>query len=427
MLQIGISLKLYTAVVMIVLLIAALVERRYQDTRVRLFIWMLVSDIVVLLCEAQVDYGTAHWNDERFFAHHVIACVLMVGFYSFQYLFCSYYVSLIEDIAEVSIHRNQIILPVCVAFAFLWCLSAWDGFIYRITSRGFEAGPAYVFGQAGQFIVTGYLLYLIWIHRNKLGGKNVLLLLTCLVLPVSVYVLRLFLPAVTFYTAVILSFSILLIYVYNFWEQRYQLVTQKMQIAEEQKAVTISEIGPHFIYNVLNSIYYLCEKDPPMARKAVGEFSEYLRANLNGLESTDLIPASKELEHVRHYLNLEKMRFGDDLQVVMDIETEDFMLPPLTLQPLVENAVKHGVMQREEGGMVRLVIRKRASGVSIRIEDDGVGFDPAKVRDDKGVHLGIASVEKRLWLMCRGSLEIDSKPGQGTVVIIEIQKPRRVE
>ena len=94
-----------------------------------------------------------------------------------------------------------------------------------------------------------------------------------------------------------------------------------------------------------------------------------MRANLNGVEERHLIPGGKELAHVQHYLNLERMRFGEDLQVEMDLETEDFLLPPLTLQPLVENAVKHGVMQKEEGGTVRIVTRRTKNGTVVRESD----------------------------------------------------------
>jgi sensor histidine kinase YesM len=191
-------------------------------------------------------------------------------------------------------------------------------------------------------------------------------------------------------------------------------------MAEERMAVMMSQIGPHFIYNVLNSIYYLCRKDPEQAQTAVGEFAEYLRANLDGIEHKQLIPAQQELAHVRNYLNLEQMRFGEDLQVELDLQTEDFMIPPLTLQPLVENAVKHGVMKRETGGTVRLVTRREKDRTVVLVEDNGVGFDPDRIQEDGKVHIGIRNVRERLWNMCRATLEIDSRIGVGTEVRIKI-------
>ena len=112
----------------------------------------------------------------------------------------------------------------------------------------------------------------------------------------------------------------------------------------------LSQIRPHFLFNTLNSIYVLCEKDPEVAQKAIGEFSEYLRGNFEGLENETVIPFSREIEHVRHYLNLEKMRFGSLLHVIYDLDGSEFMIPPLTLQPLAENAVKHGIMRKKDAG-----------------------------------------------------------------------------
>lgn len=120
------------------------------------------------------------------------------------------------------------------------------------------------------------------------------------------------------------------------------------------------------------------------AKQATLAFADYLRMNMSTLNTRELVPFSRELDHIKTYLFLEQLRFGAELQVVMDIGTTDFMLPALTVQPLVENAVKWGIGKREDGGTVRLTTRMTPLGVEIVVSDDDVGFDTKKAPPEDG-------------------------------------------
>ena len=141
---------------------------------------------------------------------------------------------------------------------------------------------------------------------------------------------------------------------------------------------------------------------------------------MDSLQSVTTIPAARELEHIRCYLSLEAIRFGEKLHTVYDIETEDFFVPALGLQPLVENAVRHGVTKREEGGTVSIRTCQTQWAYLVFIEDDGVGFDPTAPQE--GSHLGIENVRSRLEAQCGGSLTVHSQPGVGTRVEVCIPK-----
>ena len=123
------------------------------------------------------------------------------------------------------------------------------------------------------------------------------------------------------------------------------------ELEESRIAITLSQLQPHFIYNVLNSIYHLCDRDPKLAQEAVDKFSDYLRNNMKSIEQKEPIPFEEEYQHIQTYLSLEKIRFRT-LEIIYDIDIVNFMLPPLTVQPLVENAVKHGVTKKRGGGSV---------------------------------------------------------------------------
>lgn len=207
---------------------------------------------------------------------------------------------------------------------------------------------------------------------------------------------------------------------YKNQEQRF--MEQEEELASNRIMIMMSQIQPHFLYNSLNSIYYLCKKDPEAARQAISDFSDYLRGNLESLKRTTPIPFETELEHIKVYLALEKMRFDEELNIVYDIETTAFSVPALTVQPLVENAVKHGVGKALNGGTVTIKTKEYQEYFEVRICDDGVGYNQKAMKEDGKTHIGIENVRKRLWKMSRATLEIVGEEGKGTTAVIRLPK-----
>ena len=199
----------------------------------------------------------------------------------------------------------------------------------------------------------------------------------------------------------------------------------RAQLQESRIAIMISQIQPHFIYNTLGTIQQLCKEDPEQAARLVQNFSIYLRGNFSELDNTVPIRFAKELEHVRCYTEIELIRFPD-MTVRYDIQTEEFLLPALTVQPLVENAIKHGLMGLEEGGTVTVSAYEDQTDYCICVSDDGIGFDVSGLMDTKK-HIGLRNVRERLQAMCGGSLTIESQPGVGTRALIRIPKEGKEE
>jgi len=196
------------------------------------------------------------------------------------------------------------------------------------------------------------------------------------------------------------------------------------KLAESRISIMLSQIQPHFLYNALAVISRLCDKDPAKAKRATINFSNYLRANMNLLERTEPIPFENELNHTISFLNLEKAMYGEALNVIYDVQEKYFRLPALTMQPIVENAVKHGIGKKEGGGTVTISTREDENNYLVIISDDGTGFEQGKIADDGQQHIGINNVRLRLSAQCGGSLEIESKPGAGTTATIIIPKTR---
>lgn len=196
-------------------------------------------------------------------------------------------------------------------------------------------------------------------------------------------------------------------------------ITLDAELAKSRISTLMSQIHPHFIYNTLGSIEQLCELDPPKAAKLVNDFSKYLRGNFGEIDNTRLIRVSKELEHTEYYIGIEKVRFPD-IEFITEMSCCDFSVPALTIQPIVENAVKHGILKREAGGTVRVRIYETDSSYFITVKDNGVGFDVSELKDDN--HIGLRNIRSRLEAMCGGFLHIESILGVGTKITVEIPK-----
>ena len=164
----------------------------------------------------------------------------------------------------------------------------------------------------------------------------------------------------------------------------------------------------------------MCLKDPEKAFELVRNFSLYLRGNFSELDSVSPIRFAEELKHVEYYVNIEKVRFPD-MEIQYDVETTDFVLPALSVQPLVENAIKHGLMGLETGGTVLIRAYETATHFCVEVKDDGVGFDPSLPIDEKK-HVGIRNIRGRLQAMVNGELILESKVDAGTRAVIMIPK-----
>lgn len=191
---------------------------------------------------------------------------------------------------------------------------------------------------------------------------------------------------------------------------------------ESRNELLLGQIQPHFIYNTLTSIRVLIRKSPQQAYALTRDFSTYLKYNLNTLEDHDIISFEAEIENVKTYLSIEQVRFADKFQVVYEIQAHNFMIPYLTIQPLVENAVKHGDFEVGGGGTIWIRSIDKEDFYLIQVEDNGRGFDTGKTEEKKSNSIGIKNIKSRLRYILGTDLKIQSIVGKGTLAEIEIPK-----
>ncbi len=187
--------------------------------------------------------------------------------------------------------------------------------------------------------------------------------------------------------------------------------------ARLSSSILLSQIKPHFLYNALNSISFLCKKDPKQADMAVIRFSRYLRQNMKCIESSELVDFASETEHIKNYLYLEMIRFPK-MEIIYELKFINFKVPPLCIQPIVENAVKHGVSKNTEGGYVVIKSYATQKDIIVEISDNGPGFDTKT--DMKGT--GLSNISRRLKMLMNAEIEFGSVIGTGTVVRVKIPR-----
>ena len=206
--------------------------------------------------------------------------------------------------------------------------------------------------------------------------------------------------------------------------QKSRLEAEKSIVEAELKdsriSIMLSQIQPHFIYNTLGTIERMCLKEPEKAFQLVRNFSLYLRGNFSEIDSVAPIRFADELKHVECYVNIEKVRFPD-MTIEYDLEATDFVLPALSVQPLVENAIKHGLMRLESGGTIVIRSYETERHFCVEVKDDGVGFDTTLPVEEKK-HMGLRNIRGRLKAMVNGTLVVESRIGAGTRAVIMIPK-----
>ena len=407
----NVSLLVFSALVTLFLLIGAITDMNRKSRFMSSFIILLISNILMQLGEAGIWFFAGEL--ENIVLLNISAMMSMV----FSYVLISAYAHCLTEFVcerkKVSFVPNYIILAICSIYILLSVISLFNGMFFSFDENGcFVNGPMYGLVRAFDLIVIIIGIFWVMCYRKILTLREISFLISFNVLPLLSMTLQRFWEPTPQYMAVTLS--LIVIYVLFHGE-----ITR--QLADSRISIMLSQIQPHFMHNMLTTIMYMCRTEPEEAEKTVGQFADYLRANMDSLTLKQCIQFETELKHVKTYWSLEEKRFGDKIRAVYDIQENSFMLPSLTIQPIVENAVKHGM---RKGKQLTVTIRTYSdlNNYYVEINDDGRGFDVNAFENDGKSHIGIKNVQQRLKMMCGGELMVNSVPDQGTDAVIKIPK-----
>lgn len=313
----------------------------------------------------------------------------------------------------------KVVIILWSIFFILLGVSQFTTFLYYITlDNQYIRSDFYLLMILPMFAIMFLNLAGVIKRREKLQKKYfVAFLLHLIPILIALFILNVVVLNVVTTIALSLGISTLSLFAILLYDQIESYVRQQREIANQRANIMVLQMRPHFIYNAMMSIYYLCAKDSKKAQQVTLDFTTYLRKNFTAIASENTVPFADELEHTRAYLAVEQVQFEDSLFVKYDTSYKEFRLPPLTLQPIVENAVKHGMDPEYAPLYISIKTRETNFGSEIIVEDNGPGFLPA---DDYEPHIALANIQQRLEMMCGGKLNIYPRDGGGTVVKIFI-------
>ena len=419
MIELNIGLLVFAILVTFFILLGCVGYKSRNLSYMSNFVWIVCMNLVMLIGECGL------WIMKLGFKN--VWLTKLFGFFSYGggtimalfYLFCI--LSFVEErgAPDVSYRSAYLMRIVCGCYLVLVFLSMFNGMLFQVDAHGnLMDGPYYwIAWLIDPMILLIEILVVVHYRKNLSRFGTIVMLNFGLVSLLTTGLQSIWYPVPELLAC---TLALLLMFMLFYWEMAKNLVENERELMQSQMSLAISQIQPHFLYNTLSTIAELCRKDSAMAEEVTNRFALYLRGNLEHMGDSFPVEFSKELKHVQTYLWIEKIRFQEELQVVYDIQTEDFIIPALTVQPLVENAVKHGMMGSENVCTITIRTKCVERGYQVIIEDDGCGFDPEQVKNDGRKHIGIESVRSRLKFMVGGTLTVKSAIGKGTTVIIEI-------
>ena len=320
------------------------------------------------------------------------------------------------------IRKPAFIISVVIEFIYIVFLivTQFTGVFYYIDNNNdYSRGTYYPVLLIPPVLIMFINLITVIVKWKKLSVNQRIAFLIYSIVPMIFMIIQMIFYGIYFS---VLGATIATIFMFAFLlsDQTERYYQEQLEKAQLEIDIMLAQIQPHFLYNSLTTIKHLCRKDPETAERAVTDFTEYLRHNMDSLSVDKPIPFEKEIEHVKQYISLQKLRFGDELGVRWELECTDFEIPTLTLQPLVENAITYGVRRSDSGmGVVTIRSQRHSDRIEVQVIDDGPGFVANSLPDDEErSHTGIQNVSERLKRVSDGELVIDSVVGKGTTATI---------
>lgn len=419
---INLAASFSSAIIMIVIFFGALSMGNRDQKIYRYFLYLVISNLCGAICESAgwVIFMSGKTADYAFIRQ--ILEVISYSVAGIQLIFFSlYFLEFLSAREKISKTLFYIAAASGVVNIVLLVISQFNGMYFAFDEFG-----NYI-QQDGVWIsqITVYFNLLIWLiailKNRKMMSKNELVsILIYLALPL---VTRIFtaLPSSgqeLWLYSLACSVVLLILFVNIQLDLRRQ---SEIKEKNSEMLLLLRQIQPHFLFNSLAAIRELCVEDPARAEEAIISFSNYLRGNMDALSTKRMISFENELEHVEQYIWLEKLKFEDMIEVEYEIGVSDFVLPPLTLEPIVENAVRHGVTKKKGGGRIKIKTEKDEKNIVISVEDNGAGFDMNNMyKQDGRSHIGIDNVQERLKTIMGGEILFESEMGKGTLVTIKI-------
>ncbi len=430
---VNMSLQIWGAILTAIIVVCLFIRKTAHDKTKIFYTALLITNACAMLFDAFALLCRGGTNAFDYYGVRVFNLLSFCSTLIIPTLFLRYLTCCVDDEANVTQYPIVISCIICAVYLILYVLNVFFPFFYYIDAQNiYHRGTLYPVTFLPGFTNIALALYLLFRYKKYIEKNQFNLSIFYLFIPLPLFVVQILIYGLNLIHFVSMIIMII-IFIFFQVDQAHKsieiekaLVKKELALSESKNSLILSQIQPHFLYNALTSIYSLCDVKPDEAKNAISDFSTYLRGNLDSIKQTKMISFAEELKHLQAYLSLEKIRFDEYLEIVYDIKVREFFIPPLSVQPLVENAINHGVSDLPDGGKVVISTDETEESYIVKIIDDGVGFDETIVKNDGRSHVGISSVRNRLQIMCNGTLTIDSKLNEGTTAVITIPKGETV-
>lgn len=421
--SIHIAMLLWGCIFSLIAALCIFMSRNFQKDKRILMLLMQLSCAILLGSDALAwayrgNIGMTGYYMVRIsnFLVFIFSDILLMFFHA--YVCCYLFGDSVKESDRVK--RINAGYCICIICILLVVVSQFTELYYHFDSNNlYHRNQAYIISLLLPMVCMLIDLSMLIQYKKNISREIFVAMLSYIILPFLATVILIFYYGISLVNIAI-SISMILMFIVEMVEQNRVLAIKEKEVMELQISLMLSQIAPHFIYNTLTTIKALCTKNPEEAKETIDDFAGYLRGNLDLLNCREKIPFERELEHTKYYLAIEKKRFGSRINVEYYIEEENFLIPALTLQPIVENSVKHGICKKPEGGTIVIKTEKKENKIYIIVEDDGVGFDNVKIKNDKTSHVGIQNVQNRIKSISKGEVNIESVVGKGTIAVITI-------
>ncbi|MCQ2084820.1 MAG: histidine kinase [archaeon] len=408
---------------MCIMLYLALYADRHNDLGSHHFILMTVEMFMIFFASiiswaSEGDPSKNLFNEVGMFVAYEILLLTMLTFW----LYIAYVIDAHDKRMKI---LHYLILAVFIIGVVATALNFRYHQFYTIDAGGF-----YTLASSVDLSLLAPILIIIFSNIAVTiyikGLRKKMALFTIVLLPLTAAVVEMYFDTVEL--LYIVSFYSLLIIYGNFYVGRSEdLARKESELVKQRADILVSQIQPHFLYNALTSIMNI-KGNPPDTMFAIADFGKYLRGNLDSLKQRAPIPITKEVDHVETFMLLEQLSIGKGLELELNINDRNFLIPALTLQKLVEKCVENGYSPSHPRGKIVITTEETESSHFITVEDDGTGFELSAIYDkDRAEIFGITTIEHRLKEQVDGSLDIESQIGVGTIITITIPKTKPKE
>ncbi len=411
----------------IVIAACVFLNHSQNETANRLYLRVLICNIGNLGSDILAIYFRGNTGSLGWWGVRLANNLLYIFGFLLAEAFSHYLFALINLQKEISMRPLSWIRILCSAGIFLSLLNQVFPIFYYIDADN-------IYHRAGTFwlsqvisiiciIIDGWILIK---YRKRVDSQELAAFWSYIILPLLALWIQ-----INYYGIALVNIacmlSVIIVFLVVQARRGIQAEEQRKRLQQNRLAIMQSQIQPQYLYNVLDSISDLCIKNPESAQREINNFAVYLRTNLDSLTRTEPIPFEKELAHLKIYLSFEQNILKEKFNCIYDIQTTNFMLPSLTLQPFAEYATDHNFQNPNETRIFLISTHEKSDFFEILISENGMGAGLFLTPDNNKYQIEIENVRQRLKIMCEGNILINCIPNEGFTAMITIPKEIKKE